>query len=197
MTKTLYNREYSNLGCDYMKRYIRSSIDAKDLKIRTEVWDSYDGWVQGAVVCEYNNDIVGKIDVQINNDEEEIYIDMIEVKPEYRRQGIATQMFDFLRKEFADYYVEWGFTTSDGTQLKEKLTNTIKNPEYDNLEKSINTINNLLSKCEEKLNDDEWLESVPQEEINRVSNRWQLLYDKKRDLEYDIQDLREYLTTWK
>ena len=122
---------------------------------------------------------------------------MIEVKPEYRRQGIATQMFNFLRKEFADYYVEWGFTTSDGTQLKDKLTVTVKNPEYDNLEKSINTLSNLLSKCEEKLNDDEWLESAPQEEINRVSNRWQLLYDKKRDLEYDIQDLREYLTTWK
>ena len=180
-----------------MKLYIRSSIAAKDLKIHTEVWDSYGGWVQGTVVCEYNNDVIGKIDVQINNDEEEIYIDMIEVKPEYRRQGIATQMFNFLRKEFADYYVEWGFTTSDGTQLKDKLTVTVKNPEYDNLEKSINTLSSLLSKCEEKLNDDEWLESAPQEEINRVSNRWQLLYDKKRDLEYDIQNLREYLTTWK
>ena len=180
-----------------MKLYIRSSIAAKDLNIHTEVWDSYGGWVQGTVVCEYNNDVIGKIDVQINNDEEEIYIDMIEVKPEYRRQGIATQMFNFLRKEFTDYYVEWGFTTSDGTQLKDKLTVTVKNPEYDNLEKSINTLSSLLSKCEEKLNDDEWLESAPQEEINRVSNRWQLLYDKKRDLEYDIQNLREYLTTWK
>lgn len=180
-----------------MKRYIRSSIDAKDLKIRTEVWDSYGGWVKGSVVCEYNGDIVGKIDIQIGNDANEIYIDMIEVKPEYRRQGIATQMFNFLRNEFSEYYVDWGFTTPDGTKLKEKLTTTIKNPEYDNLEKSINILNNLLSKYETKLNDDEWLENTPQEEINKIGDKWQMLYSKKRDLEYDIQDLREYITTWK
>lgn len=180
-----------------MKRYIRSSIDTIDLNIHIEVWDSYDSWIQGAVVCEYNGDIVGKIDIQVNHDDEEIYIDMIEVRPEYRRQGIATQMFKFLRKKYAEYYVDWGYTTSDGTKLKNKLTVTVKNPEYDNLEKSINTLNNLLSKCETKLNDDEWLENTPQEEILKVSDKWQLYYNKKRDLEYDIQDLREYITTWK
>jgi GNAT superfamily N-acetyltransferase len=180
-----------------MKRYIRSSIDTKDLKIRTEVWDSYGGWVTGSVVCEYNDEIIGKIDIQIGDDANEIYIDMVEVKPEYRRQGIATQMFNFLRNEFSDYYIEWGFTTPDGTRLKEALTITTKNKDYENKEKTIAILDDLLAKLESKLNDDEWLDTTPQEEILKVSDKWQLYYDKKRDLEYDLSDMREYITVWK
>jgi GNAT superfamily N-acetyltransferase len=122
---------------------------------------------------------------------------MIEVKPEYRRQGIATAMFDYIRSEYNDYYVDWGFTTPDGTKLKDALTTTVKNPEYENLEKSIDTLNKLLEKCEIKLNDDDWLENAPQDEKLKVANKWDMIYSKKRDLEHDMEDLREYITTWK
>jgi hypothetical protein len=153
--------------------------------------------VSGAVVCYYNNKLVGSIDIQINNGQEEIYIDMIKVEPDYRRQGIATQMFNYLKSEYPEYYVDWGYTTTDGTKLKEALTITTKNKDYENKEKTIAILDDLLAKLESKLNNDEWLDTTPQEEILKVSDKWQLYYDKKRDLEYDLSDMREYITVWK
>lgn len=182
---------------DLMKRYIRSSISPSELNIRIEAYDSYSGWVSGAVVCYYNNKLVGSIDIQINNDQEEIYIDMIKVEPDYRRQGIATQMFNYLKSEYPEYYVDWGYTTTDGTKLKDALTITTKNKDYENKEKTIAILDDLLAKLESKLNNDEWLDTTPQEEILKVSDKWQLYYDKKRDLEYDLSDMREYITVWK
>lgn len=178
-------------------RSASNTIDLKNAKIRLEVYDSYSGWITGAVICEYSDIVIGKIDIQLSDDENEIYINMIEVLPEYRRQGIATKMFDFLRSEYSDYYVDWGFTTPDGTKLKAQLTRTEKNPEYENIEKSLQTIEKMLHDAEVKLNDDNWLEHTEQSVIDKVSDRWQKLYSKKRDLEQDLEDLREYITVWK
>jgi hypothetical protein len=102
-----------------------------------------------------------------------------------------------LKSEYPEYYVDWGYTTTDGTKLKEALTITTKNKDYENKEKTIAILDDLLAKLESKLNNDEWLDTTPQEEILKVSDKWQLYYDKKRDLEYDLSDMREYITVWK
>lgn len=164
------------------------------------VTDSYGGWVTGIVQYYDDSDrdkVIGYIDYQLSDSEHEIYINMIQVSDEYKRRGIATEMLYALRNEYPDYYVDWGYTTPDGTALKSKLTTTQLNPEFVKIQNAIQICQDLLEKLEVKLNDDEWLSSAEQSEIDKVADKWQKVYDKKRDLEYSLDDMREYITVWK
>ena len=51
------------------------------------------------------------------------YIDMIDVKPEFRKQGIASGMIEYLIEHENIPYgdIEWGMTTPEGTELKKKM----------------------------------------------------------------------------
>lgn len=179
-----------------MKRYIRASSIANNATIRLDIYDSYGGWAQGAIVCYYEQTLLGSIDIQVNDDEQEIYINMIEVNPEYRRQGIATRMFDYLKFEFPNFYVEWGFTTADGEKLRNALTVTIENEEYTELENRITEIDNQITELEAKF-DDDWLNSVPKDEYLMDCDMWQSLYDEKKNLDDKLSDIRKYITVWK
>lgn len=159
--------------------------------------DSYGGWLQGVVYYYDGDDVVGYVNYQLNNNKHEIYIDMIKVDDNYKRQGIATKMLYGLRDQYKDYYVDWGMTTPDGTKLYNKLCKTESNPEYENIQKALETCQTLLDDCESKLNNDEWLENSSQQQIDKVGHRWEKLYDKKRDLEDKLQDIREYITVWR
>ena len=159
--------------------------------------DSYRGWLKGIVHYYDGDDVVGYVNYQLNNNKHEIYIDMIKVDDNYKRQGIATKMLYQLRDQYKDYYVDWGMTTPDGTKLYNKLCKTEPNPEYENIQKALETCQTLLDDCESKLNNDEWLENSSQQQIDKVGHRWEKLYDKKRDLEDKLEDMRQYITVWR
>lgn len=159
--------------------------------------DSYGGWLHGVVYYYDGDDVVGYVNYQLNNNKHEIYIDMIKVDDNYKRQGIATKMLYRLRDEYKDYYVDWGMTTPDGTKLYNKLCKTELNPEYENIQKALETCQTLLDDCESKLNNDEWLENSSQQQIDKVGHLWEKLYDKKRDLEDKLEDMRQYITVWR
>ena len=161
------------------------------------ITDSYQGWLSGYVNYFDGDDVVGYVNFQLNQTEKEIYIDMIQVDDNYKRQGIATKMLYRLRDEYPDYYVDWGMTTDDGTKLYNKLCRTDPNPEYFRIKKTIDACEELLKNLEVKLNDDDWLENTPQDVIEKTANRWDKINSKKHDLEYDIQDMRDYITVWR
>lgn len=140
---------------------------------------------------------VAYIDFQVNEDIEEIYIEMIEVGDDFRRRGIATKMFNKLRNEYPDYYIDWGYTLPDGEKLKQALTDTIENPEYIELKSKIDKMDEELEELERYANDDDWLEQSTQEEREAIGDKWDQLYDEKRDLENELQDIRRWITTWK
>ena len=121
---------------------------------------------------------------------------MIYVSPDFRRQKIATKMFDKLRKDYSDYYVDWGYTLEDGEKLKQVLTYERDNPEYVKLSKEFNTISKELEQLESILNDDEWLE-LHRDEIESIGDKWESLYDRKREIADELYDLRPTLTTWR
>ena len=161
------------------------------------VLDSYGDWLQCYVSYTENDKRAGYINFQLNLSSKEIFIDMISVDEGSRRKGIATKMLYALRDEYPDYYVDWGYTTEDGTKLKTALTVTEENEKYVNMQRAIDTCDKLLAQLEEKLNDDEWLETTPHDEIEKTALKWDKINSKKRDLEYDIQDMRQYITRWK
>ena len=64
-------------------------------------------------------DYVGFISYGIYEDQ--IHIKMIEVMPEYRRQGVATGMMAMLREENPGMPINWGMLTDEGGALKAKV----------------------------------------------------------------------------
>ena len=161
------------------------------------VLDAYGNCMYCYVSYTEGDEQLGYINFRLDTYEKEIFIDMISVSENSRRKGIATKMLYALKDEYPDYYVDWGYTTEDGTKLKNALTVTTENEEYVNKEKTIDACNKLLTKLEDKLNDDEWLENTPQEEIEKVASKWDKIHSKKRELEQDIQDIRQFITRWK
>lgn len=165
-------------------------------KIRIEYRGGYGDWSYMSVYYYLDNSCVAYIDFQLNEDENEIYIEMIEVSKDYRRQGIAAKMFSKLRSEYPDYYVDCGYTLEDGSKLKDALTTTIENQDYINIEKEIESIDSQLSELESVLNDDDWLERN-RDKIDELGSQWESLYDRKRDLQDELSDVRQYITMWK
>lgn len=53
-------------------------------------------------------------------------INMIEVAPEYQRQGIGKKMIDKLVEEYPYSSIEWGYMTDDGAALKNSLDKIYK-----------------------------------------------------------------------
>ncbi len=53
--------------------------------------------------------------------QDEIYINYIEVKEEYKRMGIATALHKELQKINPNMKINWGMTTDEGESFKESL----------------------------------------------------------------------------
>ena len=59
-----------------------------------------------------------------------IHISMINTKGPERRKGVATAMAKELQKEYPDYEIIWGMTTSFGTKFLDKLPRTFKSGQW-------------------------------------------------------------------
>jgi hypothetical protein len=55
--------------------------------------------------------------IEGNVTDEMIYIDMISVRPKYRRNNIATKMIQFLKREYPNAAIKTSDTTNDGSKL--------------------------------------------------------------------------------
>ena len=147
--------------------------------------------------CLQNEVQIGYVDFRLNTDENEIYIEMIEVSPQYRRKGIATGMLNEIRSNYPNHYVDWGWTTEDGEYLKDKLTQDELNPEYIEIKNKLDEISKRLNELEGVLNNDAWLNNTSNEEIEQAGDEWELLYDRQRELQQELDDVRKYITVWK
>lgn len=58
------------------------------------------------------------------------HISMIEVLEDYRRQGIATQMFRYLQGQYPNEEIVWGYLTEDGSALYQAVVDEQPNPDY-------------------------------------------------------------------
>ena len=166
-------------------------------KIYDTFYSSYRNYIKGTVICEIDDVVAGHIDIELNSDENIIYIDMIEVEDEYRRKGIATRMLYYLRNTYPDFYIDWGWTTPDGTALKDKLTITQISDHYIELVKMHDEVEKKLSVVEELLNDKEWLLSHNEEEIEELGKKWDKLYGELNDIDDELSDTRKDVTVWR
>ena len=79
-------------------------------------------------------------------------VKMVEVDPEYRRQGIGTKLLQELQKKYPDVEIDFGMQTPDGSKLIENSTYTVENKEVTDKLARIEEIKQKLAKYDEGYN---------------------------------------------
>ena len=80
-------------------------------------------------------------------------VKMIEVDPEYRRQGIGTKLLQELQKKYPNTEIDFGMATEDGVKLIENATYTVENKEVSQKLARIEEIKQKLAEYDRVLED--------------------------------------------
>ncbi len=114
--KDLLNKYWNQLDGEYKEEPLDESTN---LKIR--FWGDCHGYHHGQTDCtlkaldDSNGTFLGYIDYSYYNDE--IHINLIRVEEKFQRQGVATALWNQLKKENPGVKINRGMTTSDGTSF--------------------------------------------------------------------------------
>jgi ribosomal protein S18 acetylase RimI-like enzyme len=96
--------------------------DNTNVTVTGGITDSYKGELFGWVsaVDTITNKCIGRVSYTYVKSTDRVSIQFIEVVPEYRRQGIATKMRDFLTKEYPDAIIGalGNFLTDEGAAFE-------------------------------------------------------------------------------
>ena len=168
-----------------------------DYIIKDTIYDCLDDDLLGAIGAILDNKVIGTIDFRLSNKEKEFYILMIKVDEDYRRQGIATAMLNYARKKYSDYYVEWGYVTEDGAYLKDKLTKTIVNQEYVELERELDNIKKKLNSVESEMDTLYDSGDTENERITELGDKWDELYQRQNEIDKELDCMTREIVVWR
>lgn len=74
--------------------------------------------------------VIGKLSFSVYQDKP--YIKMIEVLPEFQRQGIGKQMIARLAQDYPYRKIKWGYMSEPGSALKKSYETSIRRPKKTN-----------------------------------------------------------------
>lgn len=116
-------------------------------------------------------------------------VKMIEVSPEYRRQGIGTKLLQELQKKYPDTEINFGMSTPDGTKLLNSITYDVTDEAVATEKQKLKNMQAELNELQSKLDvlyDTENLTEAQENELHRLGDRWQEVYDAIRPLEKSL-----------
>jgi GNAT superfamily N-acetyltransferase len=118
-------------------------------------------------------------------------IKMIWVSPNYRRQKIAVQMLKSLQSMFPTEEIDWGYTTDDGSALKQNINfRSVPNTKVSQTKTKLIAVRSQLAKLSHKL---ETLQKTDVEKarkfVQAVSDRWNNLHDLAYKLENQLSTM--------
>ena len=175
-------------------------LEKLDGKISTYSVYAYSGQVDMHKDYVVDGKVVGRLEYSIYDDEP--YIQMTTVLPEYKRKGIATELLKSLDKDFPNTPIHIGYTTDEGTPFYDRITYTIDNPEYARKKSALDIIDDMLAKIDvywedlyKKFDDitDEEREQLLAD-ADKVQTRQDKLESKKRELEDELDSMPQTLT---
>lgn len=175
-------------------------LEELDGRISTYSVGAYSGQVDMNKDYIVDGKVVGKLEYSIYEDEP--YIQMTTVLPEYKRQGIATELLKSLDKDFPNTPIHVGYTTDEGTKFYGRITYTIDNPEYSRKKSTLDTIDDMLLKIDAYWEDfNTKFDDITEEERERLladADKVQIKQDrlesKKRELEDELDSIPPTLT---
>jgi len=185
---------------EYLKLNLFESEISSRLKFLDDLVGSHDGQSDMKLTAMYNGEVVGYVVYVVYGDE--VSISMIEVKKEYRNNGIGKELVRYLQKKFPNTEMKFGMLTSDGSALKKSMHDELfvdnsKRDRIKEVEEKIRElkelehehtfrINELLHKRDLSNDGDE------QEEIQRQISEFG---DKFNDISDEIYELEDELHT--
>jgi len=146
---------------------------------------AYSGQLDQTLIAAVGGVQVGKLDYSLYNGIPAIQI--VEVEPDHRRMGFATELVKQLQRQFPNTEIEWGALTEDGKNFRESLRITEKPSEraadFERLNIAIAERDRLLSEAK-YFND---LTNPTPEQIETYSNLTGPL-NSLHDLIYDLEN---------
>jgi GNAT superfamily N-acetyltransferase len=141
-----------------------------------------DGETYFTMSYEQDGKVVGT--VQYGEFEGKPNVKMIEVDPEYRRQGIGTKLLQELQKKYPDIEIDFGMSTEDGSKLIDSATYSVENAEVTQKTARIEEIKQKLAEYDKGI--EEFIENdmdVPEDYAADYND----LYDEMQVLEEEIR----------
>ena len=102
---------YTNVHIKLFEDFAKE-LNLKGLKFSETVRDYHSGQHYMTATATLNDKQLGYVDYSIYN--KEIHIDIVEVDKDYRRNGIATKLFNYIRLQNAGMKLIPGMSTLDG-----------------------------------------------------------------------------------
>lgn len=160
-----------------------------DIKISTESTDAYYGQVDMVKKATINGNLVGYLSYSVYEDKPHIQI--IEVSPEYRRQGIATKLLKSLQKDFPGVSIDTGWRTPDGVSLFNKVSKEVQNPEYTKLNLEKEKVQSRLKEIDKEWESfwDTFDNLQSEDERDKMRVYADKLQAEQDSLEYRIRDI--------
>lgn len=117
-------------------------------------------------------------------------VKMIEVDPEYRRNGIATKLMQELQKKYPDSEIDFGMRTSDGAKLLDSITYDVTDESVVVERQKLKDLHTELNELQEKLDilyDTENLTEEQDAELHELGDRWQDVYESIHELSNNLR----------
>lgn len=155
--------------------------------------DEYEGYSNGQnnynLIAKKNNGLAGYISYSEYNDIP--YVNMIEVMPEYRRQGVGTNLVQALQKKYKGIEISFGYTTPDGTSLLSEVLYDEANPKYnEKLAKRVENLNTEIKRAMGKslVNEERMRELYYKYKDGTISDNENMEYNKVCKIDIDFRD---------
>ncbi|MBC8560781.1 GNAT family N-acetyltransferase [Clostridiaceae bacterium NSJ-33] len=158
---------------------VEPNID-EGIKILDEMIDAHNGQIDMEMTI-YKGEIpVGFMQYSVYEGVPKI--SMIEILPEYRRQGYATRLLRYLQKQYPDVEIEWGLLTEDGKALYDAITFSIENPDFVRAKNDLEDIIAEYKKYDSVLNNGGILSSVQSADMDDLEDIQYRLENELREL---------------
>lgn len=153
----------------------RNIIDVAEY--RTDVVGSGFGQIDKVLVAQVEGRPAASLSYSVFEGEPKI--DMIEVLPEFRRQGLAGEMLLRLQGEFEGVEIDWGSLTTEGAKLYKATKFDVIPSKYAGEFKRLDAIQSRIGELREKISDG-W--GLPEnrgavDEFNDIRDEFDLLTD--------------------
>jgi hypothetical protein len=171
-------------------KYSGSTLVNESVQLKSEMIDHHSGQSDFKITATEGGNGAGTLDYTVYNNE--VSISMIEVPESSRRKGIARQMLQFLQKEYPNSEIKWGYTTDDGSKLKQSVTTELPNEdqELNDKAKSLEKVNKQLAQLEKIADNSDFSKMSDNQKAryHKLMDKWNELRDLKHDLENALVD---------